>query len=155
MTGYQRDAKAAIVAVPGLLRPAGPHNMASKMRFEIELTSEANDDFRRLDARRRAEVRDAIDVHLRHEPTKLSKSRIKRLRGLARPQYRLRVGDYRVFYDVAADTVTVHGIMAKADAAHWLAVFGLSTTSERGDPDDETGDVGRDHDGPSEVSSDG
>ena len=34
---------------------------------------------------------DAIQRHLRHEPTKQSKSRIKRLRGLARPQFRLRV----------------------------------------------------------------
>jgi mRNA interferase RelE/StbE len=39
-------------------------------------------------------------MHLRHGPTKLSKSRIKRLRGLEQPQYRLRVGETRVFYDV-------------------------------------------------------
>jgi hypothetical protein len=41
-------------------------------------------------------VRDTISRHLRHEPTKVSKSRIKRLRGLSQPQYRLRVGDIRV-----------------------------------------------------------
>ena len=34
------------------------------------------------------EFRDALETHLRHEPMKTSRSRIKRLRGLARPQYR-------------------------------------------------------------------
>ena len=42
---------------------------------------------------------------LRFEPTKLSKSRIKRLRGLEQPQYRLRVGEIRVFYDVTETEV--------------------------------------------------
>jgi len=32
-----------------------------------------------------AEVRDALERHLRHEPTRVSKSRIKRLRGLSQP----------------------------------------------------------------------
>ena len=41
-------------------------------------------------------VTEAIERHLTHEPTKISKSRIKRLRGLSQPQYRLRVGDIRV-----------------------------------------------------------
>jgi hypothetical protein len=52
----------------------------AKMVFEIILAPEAIDDLRRLSARDRAKVRDALDVHLRHEPTKVSKSRIKRLR---------------------------------------------------------------------------
>lgn len=70
------------------------------MRFEILLAPEAVQDFRRLDAHTRAEVQDALEIHLRHEPTRISRSRIKRLRGLARPQFRLRVGEVRVFYDV-------------------------------------------------------
>ena len=43
---------------------------------------------------------DAIETHLRYEPEKVSKSRIKRLEGLEWPQYRLRIGDIRAFYDV-------------------------------------------------------
>lgn len=70
------------------------------MRYEIILSPEAQEDLRRLEARNRAAVRDALEVHLRHEPTKVSRSRIKRLRDLAHPQYRLRVGEIRVFYDV-------------------------------------------------------
>lgn len=50
----------------------------------------------------------------------MSRSRIKRLRGLLRPQYRLRVGEVRVFYDVADEAVEVLAIVFKAEAARWL-----------------------------------
>ena len=94
------------------------------MRHEITLAPEAIDDFRSLSANLRATVRDALESHLRHEPEKTSKSRIKRLRGLRRPQYRLRIGDVRVFYDVSGTTVEVLAIVAKSEAVTWLAQFG-------------------------------
>jgi mRNA interferase RelE/StbE len=46
------------------------------------------------------------------------------LRGLRRPQYRLRVGDVRVFYDVSATSAEVLTIVAKSEAQSWLAQFG-------------------------------
>jgi mRNA-degrading endonuclease RelE of RelBE toxin-antitoxin system len=58
-----------------------------------------------------------------NEPEKTSRSRIKRLRGLLRPQYRLRVGEVRVFYDVSGATVEVLAIVAKSEAEAWLAQF--------------------------------
>lgn len=91
------------------------------MRFEIVLAPTAVKELRSLRADVRARVRDAIELHLRHEPTRLSKSRIKRLRGLDRPQYRLRVDEVRVFYDVTEKTVEVLAIIPKAEAAAWLA----------------------------------
>ncbi len=57
------------------------------MLFEIIFGPEAAENFRRLAAHIRSEVRDAIEGHLRHEPTKVSKSRIKRLRGLRSTAY--------------------------------------------------------------------
>ena len=42
----------------------------------------------------------------RHEPDRVSRGRIKRLRGDQAATYRLRVGDYRVFYGVSAAQVT-------------------------------------------------
>ena len=51
-------------------------------------------------------------------------SRIKRLRGLAQPQYRLRVGDIRVFYDVTRDRVEILGIVHKDNASEWLGAMG-------------------------------
>ncbi len=90
------------------------------MRHEIIFASEAVEDYRRLRANVRAEVRDAIERHLRHEPAMVSRSRIKRLKGLAQPQYRLRVGEVRVFYDVIEGHVQILTIVSKTDAAKWL-----------------------------------
>jgi len=90
------------------------------MRFEIELAPGAVAALKDLPARTRTAVREALERHLRHEPTKTSKSRIKRLRGLLRPQYRLRVDEIRVFYDVTASTVEVLAIITKAEAQTWL-----------------------------------
>lgn len=94
------------------------------MRFAILLAPEAVDDLRGLKASVRAAVKEGLDAHLRHEPEKVSKSRIKRLRGLDRPQYRLRIDEIRVFYDVTGSTVEVLAIVAKSEADSWLAQFG-------------------------------
>lgn len=94
------------------------------MRYEIVFASEAVEDYERLSARDRSIVRDAIERHLRYEPQKTGISRIKRLRGLSRPQYRLRVGDIRVFYDITEQTVEVLAIVPKAQAAAWLEEMG-------------------------------
>ena len=94
------------------------------MPFEIVLAPEVVADLRRLKANVRAAVRDALDVHLRQDPMRSSRSRIKRLRGLRQPQYRLRVGDVRVFYDVTEATVEILAIVPKSEAETWLAQFG-------------------------------
>ena len=71
---------------------------------------------------------DAIETHLRYEPEKISKSRIKRLEGLEWPQYRLRIGDIRTFYDVfylhQSGVVEVLVIREKNEAMKWLAEYG-------------------------------
>jgi mRNA-degrading endonuclease RelE of RelBE toxin-antitoxin system len=94
------------------------------MRFEILLAQEAVNDLKRLNAHERVAVRRALETHLRNAPRKVSKSRLKRLRGLSRPQFRLRVGDVRVFYDVSDDAVQVLAILAKSDAEKWLQKAG-------------------------------
>lgn len=96
----------------------------ARMRFEIILAPEAVDDLRALKASLRAAVRAALDAQFRHEPTKASKSRFKPFLGLSRPQYRLRVGEVRVFYDLSRDTVEVLAIVATSEAESWLAQFG-------------------------------
>lgn len=94
------------------------------MRYEILLAPEAVEQLRALAAYVRAQVRDHIERHLRYEPAKVSKSRIKRLRGLNRPHYRLRVSDVRVFYDITGETVQVLAIVTKAQAEQWLGEQG-------------------------------
>ena len=93
------------------------------MPFAIVLAPEAVEDLKKRKANIRADVRAALEAHLRHEPEKVSRSRIKRLRSLRQPQYRLRVGDVRVFYDVSGATVEILAIVAKSEAGQWLAQF--------------------------------
>ncbi|MFI5184899.1 MAG: type II toxin-antitoxin system RelE/ParE family toxin [Vicinamibacteria bacterium] len=90
------------------------------MPFEIILAPSAVEELRSLRADVRSRVRDAIERHLRHEPMKVSKSRIKRLRGVERPQYRLRVDEVRVFYDVKEEAVQVLAVVSKTKAQQWL-----------------------------------
>jgi mRNA interferase RelE/StbE len=89
--------------------------------YEIALKHSAiadMDALRKFDA---AQIADAMEKHLRHDPTRESKSRIKRLRGLSSPDYRLRVGDYRVFYAVDKDghRVDVLRVMHKDQTASY------------------------------------
>jgi len=95
------------------------------MRYEIVFAPEAVKDYKRLSARERSPVRDTLERHLRYEPERISKSRIKRLRGVRKPQYRLRIDEIRVFYDVGENTVEILAIIPKSRAAAWLEEKGV------------------------------
>ena len=103
-----------------LVLPEDSGYILATVRYEIVLAPGAAQGLRALRAHERAEVRDALEQHLRHEPTKVRRSRIKRLRGLRRPQYRLHVGEIRVFYDVLEATVEILAIISKEQASSWL-----------------------------------
>ena len=115
------------------------------MRYDIHLAPEAANDLRRLKANVRSTVRDALERHLRHHPLKESKGRIKRLRGLSHPQFRLRIDDVRVFYDVTETAVEILAIVRKPDAEAWLAQAGRAETGlgQDGRLDPERIQVGR------------
>lgn len=90
------------------------------MRYEIVFSEPAIEHLESLRANVRAAVRDAIETHLRHEPMKLSRSRMKRLKEVSKPRFRLRVDEVRVFYDVSAGQVEVLAILMKSQAHTWL-----------------------------------
>jgi mRNA-degrading endonuclease RelE of RelBE toxin-antitoxin system len=96
----------------------------ARMRYAIILAPEAIDDLKRLSAGDRSTIREALEVHLRHEPKKTSRSRIKRLRGISHPEYRLRVNDFRVFYDVKDTKVEILAIVSKSRVTEWLERYG-------------------------------
>ena len=96
------------------------------MRYEIILAPEAVRDVQYLRAHVRSTVRDAIEKHLRDHPTQVGKSRIKRLHGVSRPQFRLRVGDIRVFYDTRESTVEILAVVPKSEAGAWLKREGIA-----------------------------
>jgi mRNA-degrading endonuclease RelE of RelBE toxin-antitoxin system len=96
------------------------------MRHAIVFAPEAIDDLRRLRASDRTTVKDTIEQHLRYEPERTSKSRIKRLRDLRHPQYRLRVDDdLRVFYDVTDGRVEILAVILKPETVAWLEQKGI------------------------------
>lgn len=94
------------------------------MRYDIIFSPSALDDIRSFKANARAIVGDPIETFLRSTPTASSKSRIKRLRGISSPQYRLRVDDWRIYYDVEGGTVLIHAVLAKAESIDWLNRIG-------------------------------
>ena len=100
------------------------------MAFKIVMAPEAAAALKALSKPVRSGVVKAMQLHLTHEPTKISKSRIKRLRGMSQPQYRLRVDDIRVFYDVTETQVQVLAIIAKAEAQAWLDEQGRPAKDE-------------------------
>ena len=67
---------------------------------------------RRVDA---VAILDALETYLRYEPERVSQVRIKRLRGNQNATYRLRVGEYRVFYDVREGQVIVTTVFHKRE----------------------------------------
>jgi mRNA interferase RelE/StbE len=90
------------------------------MRYSIILSPEAKESLENLKGNIRSLVRDGIIEYLRNEPEKVSKSRIKRLKGVAKPQFRLRIDDVRIYYDVSGNTVEILEIVTKKIAAAWL-----------------------------------
>ncbi|MEO7912366.1 MAG: type II toxin-antitoxin system RelE/ParE family toxin [Roseiflexaceae bacterium] len=100
------------------------------MPYEIIFAPEAVADLQRLKAHIRAIVRAALQQYLRHQPEQVSKSRIKRLRGMTHPQYRLRVDEIRVYYDVGQDTVDILAIVDKNEADDWLTQFGAGDETD-------------------------
>ncbi len=81
--------------------------------YDIQLVSGAEHDLERLSAFHRNTIIDAVEHNLTHEPTRISRNR-KILVGLIPPWtaeppiWQLRVGDYRVFYDVAEEERVVY-----------------------------------------------
>ena len=61
--------------------------------FRIVVRPRAATQIRRLRRVDAVAILDAVESHLRHEPDRVSRSRIKRLRGRLTATYRLRVGN--------------------------------------------------------------
>ena len=88
--------------------------------YEITYSEGVADDLGDLTANERAEILDRVEVQLSYEPTRPTRNR-KVLVGLVPPWdhvdpvWELRVGEYRVFYDVdrVRATVSIRAIRHK------------------------------------------
>lgn len=93
------------------------------MPCRIEFVNAAKADLRALRKRDQVKVLDKIETHLTHRPTLQSRSRIKSLRPGTFPPFRLRVDEYRVYYDVneSEQLVIIYGVVPKAQSTAWLS----------------------------------
>jgi len=57
-------------------------------------------------------------------PTKQVEVELSVCRGISRPQYRLLVGQIRMFYDIVEAAVEILTIVPKSKAAAWLEELG-------------------------------
>ena len=69
------------------------------MPFQVRFTPRASDELRSFRKNEQKQVLEAVKTQLLHEPASVTRNR-KRLRPNELAQWELRVGDFRVFYDV-------------------------------------------------------
>ena len=88
--------------------------------FTIEFAREAEREIRELPPADARLILQKIESLLTAKPFKGSKTPIKRLVGFSPPLYRLRVGDYRVYYRIGTQQVVVLTVLHKKDSERWL-----------------------------------
>ncbi len=80
------------------------------MEYDLRFGSRALKDLRRLDKQIRKRVVDRIEAM-----TKELKGDVKKLTDHS-PQYRLRIGDFRVLFDIEGNTIFVQRVLNRREA---------------------------------------
>lgn len=83
------------------------------MKYELHLQPGAVADLDRMRKYDAAQISDGIEEYLTYQPALESRSRIKRLRGKQPADYRLMIGEYRVFYTIVGRTVKILRVLSK------------------------------------------
>ena len=81
------------------------------MPFRIEYSPDAENHLRALTVRQQAKVMDAVDKQLKHQPTLETRNR-KPMRPNPVAPWELRIGNLRVYYDVAVQPGAVVCVLA-------------------------------------------
>ena len=92
----------------------------SSEKFRIEVARHAQQELAVLEKENRLAILQAIQKFLSSRPFLPVKTRIKKMTGFDPVLYRLRVGDYRVYYRIQQQHVVVLGIVHKKDTKKWL-----------------------------------
>ena len=93
---------------------------ADSRRFSIEVSPHAERDLAKLPSAIARLILEELRARLSTEPIREIKTRVKRLIGFSPPLYRLRVGDYRVYYRVTLQLVVIHSVFHNKDSDRWL-----------------------------------
>ena len=97
------------------------------MKYTIVIAKSAAKQYEKLEPEMRVSAKHAMIKYLTNVPSRPIKTRIKRLVGIRKPQYRMRIGDLRIFYDVnkKAKRVEILGFVPKSLAERWLKKKGV------------------------------
>jgi mRNA-degrading endonuclease RelE of RelBE toxin-antitoxin system len=87
------------------------------LRYKIDYAGNAENHLAGFAARQRRIIADAIDVQLSHDPTVQTRNR-KRMRPNALAPWELRIGGFRVYYDVTDQPEPVVQILAIGEKVH-------------------------------------
>lgn len=93
------------------------------MRYEILMSPDAIDHLREFSARDRSLILDLIETHLLHDPDVETRRR-KRMRPNPLSPWELRIGQFRVFYDVEREMAQVHVIAIGRKERNHLLIGG-------------------------------
>jgi len=102
------------------IHPLGIPVAEASMAFEILYSDEAVAELRAFRIYDRKAIIAAIEGILAVNPTLEGKAKVKRLKQPAPTQYRLRVDEFRIFYDVVGQTVLVIHVLSKETSIDYL-----------------------------------
>lgn len=89
-------------------------------KFKVIFSPSSGRELERLEADAAVHLARDIKAYLEKSPLPLGKSRIKKLSGYNPPLYRMRSGDYRVYYRILPDTVVILAIIHKKESEKLL-----------------------------------
>ncbi len=89
-------------------------------KFLIQFNREAERDLEFLPKESRVRILEEIQRYLSTLPFRPVKTRIKRMSGFSPTLYRLRVGDYRVYYRICEQSVVILAMLHKKETKRWL-----------------------------------
>jgi mRNA interferase RelE/StbE len=87
-------------------------------RYEVVFTEDAVDDLDKIKKFYAKQITNRIDTILLQRAEDVTRSSVKKLRGFE-SLYRLRVGDYRIFYQVQSNEVTILRVLSKDKEAEF------------------------------------
>jgi mRNA-degrading endonuclease RelE of RelBE toxin-antitoxin system len=100
--------------------------------YAIDFEPDALIDIKKLRKADQVKILAAIQLQLTQAPTRHSKSRIKQMRPGTRPPFRLRVDEFRIYYDVLVESllVVIYGVVDKEHSLAWLDAFAKKFSRE-------------------------
>src|SRR5262245_57848780 len=87
-------------------------------KYEVVFAEQADNDLGKIKKFYARQIVSRIETVLLHRAEDVTRSSVKKLRGFV-TLYRLRVGDYRIFYQVQFNEVTILRVLSKDEEAEF------------------------------------